>query len=82
MKSQLELQRLKALEQEKKIYERSLTYQHALQSQLADSENRKQAEYEQFLREKAMVDEIVRKIAEEDERWVEYIFKTRLILKI
>jgi hypothetical protein len=68
MKRQLEQQRLKELENEKLAYERSLAYKDALQGQLAENETRKQAEYEQFLREKAMVDEIVRKILEEDER--------------
>ncbi|KAI9363412.1 tumor suppressor, Mitostatin-domain-containing protein [Zopfochytrium polystomum] len=68
MNLQLEEQRRKELEQEQAMYERSLQYRDALQSQLADSDVRKQAEYEQFLRDKAMVDEIVQKILEEDSR--------------
>ena len=52
---------------EKEAHERSIQYHKALTDQLADHEARKQQEFEQFLREKAMVDEIVSKIVQEDE---------------
>ena len=55
------------LGKEKESHERSIQYHKALADQLANHEVRKQQEYEQFLREKAMVDEIVRKISAEDE---------------
>ncbi|KAJ3329704.1 hypothetical protein HDU76_007345 [Blyttiomyces sp. JEL0837] len=66
MNRQLEILRLKEMEQEQAKYERSLAYKEALQTQLSEHETRKLGEYEQFLKEKAMVDEIVRKILEED----------------
>jgi hypothetical protein len=47
-------------------HERSIMYHKDLANQLQDLENRKKQEYEQFLKEKAMVDEIVLKIARED----------------
>jgi hypothetical protein len=47
-------------------HERSIKYHKDLANQLQDLENRKKQEYEQFLKEKAMVDEIVSKIAKED----------------
>ena len=50
----------------KEAHERSINYHKELAKQLEDVENRKKQEYEQFLKEKAMVDEIVRKIARED----------------
>ncbi|KAJ3292805.1 mannosyl-oligosaccharide alpha-1,2-mannosidase [Rhizoclosmatium sp. JEL0117] len=68
MNRKLEIENQKAFEAEKRTYEKSVAYQHALQSQLVDFENRKLDEYEQFLKEKAMVDAIVAKILEEDEK--------------
>ncbi len=68
MKAKLEQDRIKELEHEKALYEKSIAYKEALHGQLEDVENRKQAEYEQFLKEKAMVDAVVAKIMEEDER--------------
>lgn len=47
-------------------HERSINYHKDLANQLQDLENRKKQEYEQFLKEKAMVDEIVAKISRED----------------
>ncbi|ORY38641.1 hypothetical protein BCR33DRAFT_427080 [Rhizoclosmatium globosum] len=69
MNRKLEIENQKAFEAEKRTYEKSVAYQHALQSQLVDFENRKLDEYEQFLKEKAMVDAIVAKILEEDEKY-------------
>lgn len=44
-----------------------MRYQRELEQQLADKERRRQEAYEEFLKEKLMVDEIVRKIYEEDQ---------------
>jgi hypothetical protein len=49
---------------------RSINYHKDLANQLEDLENRKKQEYDQFLKEKAMVDEIVRKIVREDAAYV------------
>ncbi|KAJ1556102.1 mannosyl-oligosaccharide alpha-1,2-mannosidase, partial [Cladochytrium tenue] len=67
MNQNLEAQLQRETEKEQARHERSLEYRDALQTQLADSEVRRQQEYELFLREKAMVDDIVRRILEEDE---------------
>lgn len=42
-------------------------YNLDLEKQLEDQERRKQEAYEQLLKEKLMIDEIVRKIYEEDQ---------------
>ena len=58
-------------EEERKLVERyqeSVRYQQELEKQLEEQERRKQEDYEEFLKEKLMIDEIVRKIHEEDER--------------
>ena len=47
-----------------------MRYQEQLERQLAEKERRKQEAYEEFLKEKLMIDEIVRKIYEEDQRCV------------
>ena len=44
-----------------------LLYQRELEQQLLDNECRKQEAYEEFLKEKLLVDEIIRKIYEEDQ---------------
>ncbi|KAJ1556624.1 mannosyl-oligosaccharide alpha-1,2-mannosidase [Nowakowskiella sp. JEL0078] len=64
----LEVSKQIELEKEKQIYDESRRYKKALQQQLQDMEAKKQAEFEQFLREKSMVDEIVHRIIEEDEK--------------
>lgn len=43
-------------------------YQQQLEKQLEEQEINKQRQYEEFLKEKLMIDEIVRKIYEEDMR--------------
>ena len=43
-------------------------YREDLHEQLEDAEKRKKEEYQRFLEEKKMVDEVVRKIMEDDER--------------
>lgn len=52
--------------QEKRDKERAQYYVD-LEKQLEDQERRKQEAYEQLLKEKLMIDEIVRKIYEEDQ---------------
>lgn len=47
--------------------EQMLQYQRELGQQLLDNERQKQEAYEEFLKEKLMVDEIIRKIYEEDQ---------------
>ena len=55
-------------EKEKQRWEESVRYQEQLENQLTEKEQRKQGAYEEFLKEKLMIDEIVRKIYEEDQR--------------
>ena len=57
-------------EKEKQRWEESVHYQEQLERQLAEKERLKQEAYEEFLKEKLMIDEIVRKIYEEDQRCV------------
>lgn len=52
---------------EQKHQQEMLKYQRELEQQLVDNERRKQEAYEEFLKEKLMVDEIIRKIYEEDQ---------------
>ncbi|KAK3737795.1 hypothetical protein QZH41_015857 [Actinostola sp. cb2023] len=55
-------------EKEKQRWGESVRYQNELEKQLTEKEKRKQVAYEEFLKEKLMIDEIVRKIYEEDQR--------------
>lgn len=57
-------------EKEKQRWEESVRYQNELENQLMEKEKKKQEAYEEFLKEKLMIDEIVRKIYEEDQRYV------------
>lgn len=50
--------------QEKKMYHQELD------KQVEEQEKKKQEAYEEFLREKLMIDEIVKKIYEEDQMFV------------
>lgn len=59
-----------AVEQQKleqNRHEELVQYQRELEQQLMDKERKRQEAYEEFLKEKLMVDEIVRKIYEEDQ---------------
>ncbi|XP_065661551.1 meiosis-specific nuclear structural protein 1 isoform X3 [Hydra vulgaris] len=56
---------------ERERWEKSVQYQEQLESQLQEQEQTKQKQYEEFLKEKHMIDEIVRKIYEEDQREME-----------
>lgn len=75
-----EYERAKQMEavQEKKRWEESVEYQHQLERQLQEQEHIKQKQYEEFLKEKLMIDEIVRKIYEEDQRFEVFTY-TELI---
>lgn len=53
--------------QEERRHEETMQYQRELEQQLLDKERKKQQAYEELLREKLTVDEIVRKIYEEDQ---------------
>ena len=48
-------------------YEANIRYQQELERQLEEQEQKRQQEYEEGLKEKLMVDEVVRKIYEEDQ---------------
>jgi CRISPR/Cas system CSM-associated protein Csm2 small subunit len=61
-------------EKEEQRWEESVRYQEELEKQLTEKEKRKQHAYEEFLKEKLMIDEIVRKIYEEDERLAFILF--------
>lgn len=52
---------------EQKRHEELVQYQRELEQQLVERELRRQEAYEEFLKEKLMVDEVVRKIYEEDQ---------------
>ena len=72
VKMQEEYKRAQEVERvkENQRWEESVRYQEQLEKQLAEKERRKQEAYEEFLKEKLMIDEIVRKIYEEDQRCV------------
>ncbi|KAM9860549.1 uncharacterized protein ACBR49_012903 [Aulostomus maculatus] len=54
--------------QEQRRHEEMIQYQRDLEQQLVEREQKRQEAYEEFLKEKLMVDEIIRKIYEEDQR--------------
>ena len=64
-KRALEVEKQKEMQR----WEESVCYQEQLEKQLAEKERLKQEAYEEFLKEKLMIDEIVRKIYEEDQRY-------------
>ncbi|KAI5088697.1 meiosis-specific nuclear structural protein 1 isoform X1 [Silurus meridionalis] len=66
IKSEQEQAAIKQEEQELRRYEELVRYQQELEKQLEEKERKRQESYEEFLKEKLMVDEIVRKIYEED----------------
>lgn len=68
MKDEHELAEIEKEKQEQKKYEEVVRYQQELERQLEEKERKRQEAYEEFLKEKLMVDEIVRKIYEEDQR--------------
>lgn len=56
-----------------------IIYQQELEKQLEEQERKRQDAYEEFLKEKLMIDEIVRKIYEEDQMLVTLNFYYFLI---
>lgn len=67
MKSEHERAAAEEQELEQKRNEEMLRYQRELEQQLLENEEKRQEAYEEFLREKILVDEIVRRICEEDQ---------------
>lgn len=59
--------------------EEKITYHRELEKQVEEQERKKQDAYEQFLREKLMIDEILRKINEEDQMLVTFNFYYLLV---
>ena len=59
-------------ERERRQWEENLQYQEELEKQLRDQEKAKQEQYEEFLKEKLMIDEIVRKIYAEDQKYITF----------
>lgn len=72
MAQTLERDKEEEMEKERAAVQRSIKYQQELHQQLNEIEHKKHAEYEQFLKEKHMIDEAVRKIQEEDARCVPF----------
>lgn len=68
MKDEHERAEMEKEKQEQKKYEEVARYQQELERQLEEKDRKRQEAYEEFLKEKLMVDEIVRKIYEEDQR--------------
>ena len=66
-----EAERAKREEEKKAVVREKLREKYAqdLGTQLSDQENARQAAYEEFLKEKLAVDEVIRKIYEEDQRY-------------
>ena len=58
-------------------WETSQMYKKQLQFQIAEQEEQKRLAYEDFLKEKLLIDEIVRKIYDEDQREAEERMRKR-----
>ena len=67
MKSEHERASVEQKKLDQKHCEESMRHQRELQLQLVEKERKRQEAYEEFLKEKLLVDEIVRKIYEEDQ---------------
>jgi len=67
MKSEYERGDVEMQKLEEKRHEELVQCQRELQQQLVERERKRQEAYEEFLKEKLVVDEIVRKIYEEDQ---------------
>lgn len=67
IKGELERAQIESDKQEQKRYEEVVRYQQDLEQQLEEKERKRQEAYEEFIKEKLLVDEIVRKIYEEDQ---------------
>ncbi|KAJ3089592.1 hypothetical protein HK102_005998, partial [Quaeritorhiza haematococci] len=68
MEKQLKLLKEEERRKAKEEQQRTIEYKGSLDQQLEEAEAKKKAEYHQFLREKALIDEIVQRIMAEDER--------------
>ena len=66
MNSELEKAHIAQINQQKLKDEAAVEYQKELEKQLLEQEHKKQMEYEIFLKDKLMIDDMVRKIEEED----------------
>nr|KAG5707301.1 hypothetical protein BaRGS_000075 [Batillaria attramentaria] len=71
MKEQAERAQEAEREREMERYREMVRYQQELERQLEEQEQKRQQAYEEFLKEKLMIDEIVRRIYEEDQRELE-----------
>lgn len=67
---------------EQRRQEEMLQYHRELEQQLVDGERKRQEAYEEFLKEKLMVDEIVRKIYEDDQMWAVMLTFTLVTCKM
>ncbi|KAI7813914.1 meiosis-specific nuclear structural protein 1 [Triplophysa rosa] len=67
IKDELERAQIENEKQEQKRYEEVVRYQQDLEQQLEEKERKSLEAYEEFIKEKLLVDEIVRKIYEEDQ---------------
>ena len=63
-------EKLEELKEEEKFRQKFI-YHDELELQLQEKELKRQEQYEEFLKEKLMIDEICRKIYEEDQRELE-----------
>eukprot|EP00061_Rhincodon_typus_P017896 g46814.t1 len=68
MKEEHEKATTEELKEEQKRHEKAVKYQKDLEQQLDQNEQKRQEAYDEFLKDKLRVDEIVRKIYEEDQR--------------
>lgn len=73
IKEELERAEMENEKQEQKRHEEVVRYQQDLEQQLEEKERKRQEAYEEFIKEKLVVDEIVRKIYEEDQMWVFFL---------
>lgn len=68
MQAELERSQEHEIKQQKLKDQAAVIYQQELEKQLLEQEHKKQMEYEEFLRNKLMIDEQVRRVNEEDEQ--------------
>jgi len=68
-KVQAEQIELEELETQERAQEKVIEYQKSLHKQVEEIQQKKKDDYQQFLKEKAMVDEIVKNIILENEKY-------------
>ena len=71
---------LEELKEEEKLHQK-VVYGGELDRQLEEQELKRQQQYEEFLKEKLMIDEICRKIYEEDQREAEARMERRRVTR-